>query len=48
MGSFSLIRLGFLSKPQLARISPREGPRVRHARLRGHDVSSFLSVTAYP
>jgi len=58
----------FLSKPQLARISPREEPRVRQARagghpgasplndcvfslasrIRGHDVSSFLSVKAYP
>jgi len=64
----SLIRVGFLSKPQLARISRREEPRVRHARagghpgasplndcvfpldsrIRGNDVSSFLSVKAYP
>jgi len=67
-GPLPLIRVGFGSKPQLARISPREEPRVRHARagghpgasplndcvfpldsrIRGNDVSSFLSVKAYP
>jgi len=38
-----LIRVGFLSKPQLARISRREEPRVRPARAGGHPGASPLN-----